>query len=48
MNENDMLEYGDKTIESCRGVFSSEHLKKSDVAAYDYELEDYWRNPWLQ
>ena len=40
MNENDMLEYGDKTIESCRGVFSSEHLKKSDVAAYDYELKN--------
>ena len=41
MNENDMLEYWNKTIESCRGMFSSEHLKKSDVAAYDYDLEDY-------
>ena len=35
MNENDMLEYGDKTIESCRGVFSSEHLKKSDILDYN-------------
>ena len=41
MHANDMLEYGDKIIEAFRdGTFSSEHLKKSDAAAYDYILED--------
>ena len=41
MHANDMLEYGDKIIEAFRdGTFSSEHLKKSDDAAYDYILED--------
>ena len=41
MHANDMLEYGDKIIEAFRDcTFSSEHLKKSDDAAYDYILED--------
>ena len=41
MQANDMLEYGDKNIEAFRdGTFSSEHLKKSDDAAYDYVLKD--------
>ena len=41
MHANDMLDYGDKTIEAFRdGTFSSEHLKKSDDAAYDYVLKD--------
>ena len=36
-----MLEYRDKIIEAFRdGTFSSEHLKKSDDAAYDYVLKD--------
>ena len=36
---NDMLEYRDKIIEAFNdGTFSSEHLKKSDDAAYDYGL----------
>ena len=36
-----MLEYGDKIIEAfIDGIFSSEHLKKSDDAAYDRVLED--------
>ena len=40
MHANDMLEYGDKIIEAFRdGTFSSEHLKKSDDAAYDYTLK---------
>ena len=38
---NDMLEYLDKIIEAFRdGTFSSEYLKKSDDAAYDYVLDD--------
>ena len=38
---NDMLEYRNKVIEAFRdGTFSSEHLKKSDAAAYDYVLKD--------
>ena len=41
MQANDMLEYRDKIIEAFRdGTFSSEHLKKSDAAAYDYVLKD--------
>ena len=44
MHANDMLEYGNKIIiwgQAFRdGTFSSEHLKKSDDAAYDYVLED--------
>ena len=36
-----MLKYRDKIIETIRdGIFSSEHLKKSDAAAYDYVLKD--------
>ena len=36
-----MLEYRNKVIEAFRdGTFSSEHLKKSDAAAYDYVLKD--------
>ena len=38
---NDMLEYLDKIIEAFRdGTFSSEYLKKSDDATYDYVLDD--------
>ena len=41
MHANDMLEYQDKIVEVFRdGTFSSEHLKESDAAAYDYILED--------
>ena len=41
MQANDMLEYMDKIIETFRdGIFSSERLKKSDVATYDYVLKD--------
>ena len=41
MHANDMLKYKDKIIEAFRdGTFSSEHLKKSDDAAYDYVLND--------
>ena len=41
MHANDMLKYRDKIIEAFRdGTFSSEHLKKSDDAAYDYVLND--------
>ena len=36
-----MLEYLDKIIEAFRdGTFSSEYLKKSDDATYDYVLDD--------
>ena len=36
-----MLEYRDKIIEAFKdGTFSSEYLKKSDAAAYDYVLKD--------
>ena len=41
MQVNDMLEYRDKIIEAFRdGTFFSEHLNKSDDAAYDYVLKD--------
>ena len=41
MQANDMLEYRDKIIEAFRdSTFSSEHLKKSDYAVYDYVLKD--------
>ena len=41
MHANDMLKYRDKIIEAFRdGTFSSEHLKKSDAAAYDYVFKD--------
>ena len=37
--ENDMLEYRDKITGAFNdGTFSFEHLKKSDDAVYDYEL----------
>ena len=41
MQANDMLNYRDEIIEAFRNsTFSSEHLKKSDDAAYDYRLKD--------
>ena len=41
MHTNDMLEYADKIIDAFKnGTFLSEHLKKSDNAAYDYVLKD--------
>ena len=41
MQANDMLEYRDKIIEAFRdGTFSTEHLKRSGDAAYDYVLKD--------
>ena len=41
MQANDMLEYRDKIIEAfMNGTFSSEHIKKSDAAAYNYVLKD--------
>ena len=41
MQANDLLKYRDKIIEAFRDyTFSSEHLKKSVDAAYDYVLKD--------
>ena len=41
MQVNNLLEYRDKIIDAFKdGIFLSEHLKKSDNAAYDYMLED--------
>ena len=41
MQANDMLEYRDKIIEAFRdGTFSSQHLKKSDDATYDYVFKN--------
>ena len=41
MHTNDMLEYADKIIDAFKiGTFLSEHLKKSDNAAYDYVFKD--------
>ena len=41
MQANDLLEYRNKVIEAFKdGTFLSEHLKKSDDAAYNYVLED--------
>ena len=41
MQTNDLLKNRDKIIEAFRdGAVSSEHLKKSDAAAYDYVLKD--------
>ena len=38
---NNLLKYRDKIIDVFKdGTFSSEHLKKSDAAAYDYVLKD--------
>ena len=40
MQTNDLLKYRDKITEAFKdGNFSSEHLKKSDDAAYGYVLE---------
>ena len=40
MQAKDMLKYRDEIIEAFRnGTFLSEHLKKSDDAAYDYVLK---------
>ena len=41
MQANDLFEYMDKIIDAFKdGTFLSEHLKKSDNAAYDYVLKD--------
>ena len=41
MQVSDLFQYRDKIIDAFKdGSFSSEHLKKSDAAAYDYVLED--------
>ena len=41
MQTNDLLKNRHKIIEAFRdGAVSSEHLKKSDAAAYDYVLKD--------
>ena len=41
MQVNDLFEYRDKIIDAFTdGTFSSENLKKSDDAAYDYVLKD--------
>ena len=41
MQAKDMLEYRDEIIEDFRnGIFSFEHLKKSDAATYNYVLKD--------
>ena len=41
MQANDLLEYGGKIIKAFKdGTFLSEHLKKSDDAAYNYVLKD--------
>ena len=41
MQANELLEYRNKIIEAFRdGTFLSEHLKKSDNAAYHYVLKD--------
>ena len=41
MQANDLLKYGDKIIQAFRdGTFLSEHLKKTDNAAYNYVLKD--------
>ena len=45
MQANDLLEYRDKIIKAFKdGTFMSEHLKKSDNAAYNYVLEVYVNN----
>ena len=41
MQANDVLEYRSKIIKAFKdGTFLSEHLKKSDAAAYNYVLKD--------
>ena len=41
MQANDLLKYRDKIIQAFRdGTFLSEHLKKTDDAAFNYVLKD--------
>ena len=41
MQANNLLKYSDRIIDAFKdGTFLSEHLKKSDNAAYDYVLKD--------
>ena len=41
MQANDLLEYRNKVIDAFKnGTFSSEYLKKSDDAGYNYVLKD--------
>ena len=41
MQANDLLEHRNKIIDAFKaGTFSSEHLKKTDNAAYNYVLKD--------
>ena len=41
MQANDLFEYRDKIIDAFKdGIFLSEHLKKSDDAAYDFTLKN--------
>ena len=40
MQANNLLKYSDQMIDALKdGTFLSEHLKKSDAAAYDYVLK---------
>ena len=40
MQANNLLEFRDKIIDAFKdGTYSSEHLRKSDAAAYDYLLK---------
>ena len=41
MQANNLLKYSDQMIDALKdGTFLSEHLKKSDAAAYDYVSKD--------
>ena len=40
MQANKLFEYRDKLIDAFKDALLSEHLKKSDDAAYDYMLKD--------
>ena len=41
MQANDLFEYRNKIIDTFKnGTFSSEHVKKTDNAAYNYVLKD--------
>ena len=41
MQANNLLKYSDRIIDAFKdGTFLSEHLKKSDAAAYDYVSKD--------
>ena len=47
MQANDLLEYRDKIIDAFKdNTFSSEYLKKSDNAAYDFRLKN--KNKFIQ